>query len=124
LKCLEKEPSKRYGSAEALAEDLERWLQGEPISARRVTVGQRLARWAWRHPRLVTALVLTVVLALVGAWAWDRQRALAEGLAREADDRAASLQAQGRYPEALEAARRATALLPRFGDAALRRQVE
>ena len=51
LKCLEKEPSKRYGSAEALAEDLERWLQGEPIQARPPSLLQRLGTWTRRHSR-------------------------------------------------------------------------
>jgi serine/threonine protein kinase len=48
LKCLEKDPQKRYTSAQALAEDLERWLAGQPIQARPVTNISRLLRWCRR----------------------------------------------------------------------------
>ena len=80
LRCLEKEPARRYGSAEALAEDLERWLRGDPIWSRepiwRRPMGQlrRLARRARRRPA-VTALVglaLLVLLASGSAILWQR----------------------------------------------------
>jgi serine/threonine protein kinase/WD40 repeat protein len=64
LKCLEKDPKRRYGSAEALAEELERWQRGEPITARPVTSGERLVKWAKRKP-LVAALGGAVLLALI-----------------------------------------------------------
>jgi serine/threonine-protein kinase len=124
LKCLRKSPAERYVSALAVADDLERWLRGEPISARRVTLGQRLGRWARRHPRVVAAAALIVVLALAGVWVWDRQRAQAEGAARQVAAEAETLHRQDRLQEALAVAQRACDLLPRFGgDAALRRQV-
>jgi WD40 repeat protein len=50
LKCLEKDPARRYGSAEALADDLERWLHGEPVRARRAPVAQRVWKWCRRNP--------------------------------------------------------------------------
>jgi WD40 repeat protein len=74
LKCLEKEPAKRYGSAEALAEDLERWLRGEPILARPVGPVGRAMRWARRRPAvaaLCAALVLVLLSGVVTTgWGW------------------------------------------------------
>ena len=63
-KCMEREPGPRYGSAEALAEDLERWLRGEPIAARRTGRLERAWRWARRKP-VIAGLGAAVVLAVV-----------------------------------------------------------
>jgi tetratricopeptide (TPR) repeat protein len=65
LKCLEKEPDKRYGSAEALADDLRRYFQGEPIQGRPVAVWQRLWRSARRRPALVAQIGGVVALLCV-----------------------------------------------------------
>lgn len=68
LKCLRKEPSRRYADAEALAEDCRRFLAGEPILSRPVSVAERSWRWCRRNPR-TAGLAATVVglLALVAA---------------------------------------------------------
>jgi hypothetical protein len=74
LKCLQKEPARRYASAEALAEDLRRFRAGEPIQARPVGPVERLGRWCRRNPALAaagglaaTALVAVTVLSLLFA---------------------------------------------------------
>jgi tetratricopeptide (TPR) repeat protein/tRNA A-37 threonylcarbamoyl transferase component Bud32 len=80
LKCLEKDPERRYPGARALAEDLDRWLRGEPIHARPVNPATRAAMWCRRHPlpaTLAGLLALAVVIGLGGvAWKW-REAALA-----------------------------------------------
>lgn len=70
LKCLEKTPERRYGSAEALALDLEHWCQGVPISARRVSRVERAYRWGQRNPvlaLLATTLGIILLVEMVGS---------------------------------------------------------
>jgi WD40 repeat protein/Flp pilus assembly protein TadD len=68
LKCLQKDPSQRYGSAEALADELQRFLENRPIRARPVSSRERAWRWCRRNPALVGlfAASLLAALALVG----------------------------------------------------------
>jgi serine/threonine protein kinase/tetratricopeptide (TPR) repeat protein len=68
LKCLEKDPKRRYSSALALAEDLERWLKHEPIQARRTGIVARSRKWVQRNP--TSALLVASLLALAGAAGW------------------------------------------------------
>jgi eukaryotic-like serine/threonine-protein kinase len=66
LKCLEKDPPRRYASAEAFAEDLQRWLAHEPIQARRTTPPERLWKWARRKPVVAGLLVVILLVFLTG----------------------------------------------------------
>ena len=68
LKCLEKDPKRRYASALALAEDLERWLKHEPILARRTGLITRGRKWARRNP--TSALLTASLVALAAAAGW------------------------------------------------------
>ncbi len=68
LKAIDKEPDRRYPTADAMAEDLRRYLDDEPVLARRTTPLERYARWARRNPGVaVLGAVLTAVLLLVTA---------------------------------------------------------
>jgi WD40 repeat protein/serine/threonine protein kinase len=64
LKCLEKNPQRRYHSAEALAEDLERWLADLPIRARPATPLERLVKWTRRRPAAAAVIVLASLAIL------------------------------------------------------------
>ncbi len=77
LKCLEKDPQRRYGSAEALADDLQRWLAHEPILARRVTLAERAWKWARRKPVVAGLIVALHLVGLVGisGVVWQANRA-------------------------------------------------
>jgi serine/threonine protein kinase/Tfp pilus assembly protein PilF len=68
LKCLEKDPKRRYPSALALAEDLERWLKHEPIQARSTGIFARGTKWVRRNP--TSALLAASLVALVAAAGW------------------------------------------------------
>jgi len=71
LKCLEKDPKRRYSSALALAEDLEHWLRHEPIRARRTGVLARGRKWIRRNPATAGLVVMSVLLAsAVGVIVW------------------------------------------------------
>jgi serine/threonine-protein kinase len=77
MKCLEKEPGRRYESARALGEELQRFLDGEPVQARRASFGYVTLKKLRRHKAKVAlaAAALLAALTLGGAWARERQRA-------------------------------------------------
>ncbi len=85
LKCLEKDPNRRYGSAEAVADELERWLQQEPILARRVTALERMVKWVRRRPAVATlagiaAAALLAVFLVSSVLTWRLRTARREVL--------------------------------------------
>jgi WD40 repeat protein len=120
LKCLQKEPHRRYASAEELAADLRRWQQSKPVVARPVGPLGRVGRWARRNPAVAALLAAVVVSLAAGAavaagFAVEARRkqeqaeanaAKAAAAAREADDQGAL--ARNREQEARAQAHAAT----------------
>jgi hypothetical protein len=131
LKCLQKEPARRYASAAALADDLKRYREGRPIQARPVNVVERSWRWARRNPTMA-ALLLTA-LALVGlasgGGTWLSQQRARHNLGLRSDVGTAVAQAvnlrQGfHFREARELLEQAGRQLGPTGPDDLRRQVD
>lgn len=103
--CLEKDPARRYESALAVAEDLRRWREGEPIRAQRPSLRYRTGKWARKH-RLVVAVsgvALAALLGLAGYAGW---------LSWSAGARARHAQTFGQEAERIEALLRYAHLLP------------
>ena len=85
LKCLDKEPARRYATAGSLAEDLRRFLNSEPIIARPVSRTERCVKWTRRKPAIAGLLASVVLVALIGfvavTWQWRRTLAAQRGTA-------------------------------------------
>jgi tRNA A-37 threonylcarbamoyl transferase component Bud32 len=84
LKALEKQPARRFATADELAADLRRWLAGEPIRARPPALPVRVAKWSVRHPRLLATGALVLLAFALVTWRWvddreDRRRAVEAG---------------------------------------------
>ncbi|MBL8843237.1 MAG: serine/threonine protein kinase [Planctomycetes bacterium] len=131
LVAMERDPRRRYASAAAFAEDLERLQQRQPIAARRMGPALRARRWCERHPALATALLLMTVLTAASTWFAFEQSAAntatnaALGVANAQTEHAR--RQSDRAERNVERAQRAIELmLTRFADQHLRRlpQVE
>jgi serine/threonine protein kinase/Flp pilus assembly protein TadD len=74
LKCLEKDPQRRYSSALALAEDLEHWLKHEPILAHRTGISTKARKWVRRKPAIAALVASLAALAAAMSWnVWKSQ---------------------------------------------------
>ncbi len=123
LKCLSKEPQRRYGSAAALAEDLRRFLRGETITARRAGRLERLARWARRSPAQAALLAAAVLVALAAAggagWVIGQRTQTARAVVADLRE-VVRLQQQSALPEARVTLEQAQLRLGDDGPARLR----
>jgi WD40 repeat protein len=90
LKCLEKEPHKRYTDASALAEDLRRFRVGKPVRARPVRTWERCVKWARRRPAIAALLASVVFVTALGfglvTWQWLRAETAGQALADKAGE--------------------------------------
>jgi WD40 repeat protein len=109
LKCLEKEPHRRYASAQALADDLRQFLDGQPVTARPVTPFERALKWARRRPAVagLVALVAAVTLAGVGLVTWQWRSAVEQ---RNLADQRADAEATAKQEARAQLLRAETAL--------------
>jgi tetratricopeptide (TPR) repeat protein len=90
LKCLEKEPKRRYASAADLADDLGRWQRGEPVRARPIGPWRRAVKWARRRPALA-GLMAAVVLGLLasaagGLWHYQQMSTALDTAEKQRDE--------------------------------------
>ena len=124
LKCLAKEPGGRYASALALAEDLRRYLAGEPIRAVAATRYERLAKWVKRRP-VVAGLLAALMIVLAGGvtgiiWQWQRAEQNAATALENARDfkleRDKAIEERGRAERHLKSARESIDELAKLGD--------
>jgi tRNA A-37 threonylcarbamoyl transferase component Bud32 len=83
LKAMASQPTERYPDAHALADDIERWLADEPVSAYRESLAKRCRRWARRHQIAVTAAAMLLIVGLSAAWLVVRERARAAEAERQ-----------------------------------------
>jgi len=95
LKCLQKEPHRRYPTADSLAEDLRRFQIGEPIEARPVGKIERAVKWARRRPSLAALIFLGVMTAVLGfagiTWKWHAEFEQVQKLTKAEQDLKAAL---------------------------------
>ncbi|MFO0844417.1 MAG: protein kinase [Gemmataceae bacterium] len=110
LKCLEKEPQRRFATALELADELERYQNDEPILTRRVGLAERALKWARRRPAAAAAWLLTLLALVLGSagglagWQWlqaeaargeaETARQQAEAAKQQAEDANAGLERQ------------------------------
>ncbi len=127
MKALEKDRERRYESASALAADIRRYLNDEPVQACPPSTFYRLRKFVRRHRAGLSVAAVVLMSSSLGgrSWLWwVEKRAGAEGEARVALREASGLLEAERWPEALSAARRAEGVLAGVGaDQGLRHQV-
>jgi WD40 repeat protein len=118
LKCLEKDPRRRYDSALALAEDLQAWIDGMPIRARRSSLIEHVVKWTRRRPTVAALLLAVVLVTAVGFTGVVVQWRRTEAARRKAAENAVAEKAMRRKADGALAKAEATLYLNRISLAA------
>ncbi len=101
LKAMAREPADRYATAQELADDLGRYLCGEPVLARRPTPADRARRWLWRKRRPVVVVLATLIAGVIGGLAADNYR-IERALAKAEASRDQARRALGQFYKVVE----------------------
>lgn len=112
MKCLEREPERRYATAAGLADDLDRWLRGEAILARPASVIYRLRKFSRRRAYVLVPVAAALVVAAAASGAWVRSRILRAGEVRHHLEEAARSEFSGDLEGARDLYHAAAALDP------------
>jgi eukaryotic-like serine/threonine-protein kinase len=127
LKCLQKDPARRYATTAVLADDLGRFLRGEPILARRAGPVERVVKWIRRHRSLAAAIVIGIlflnVLLGVGGWVLFERSALKRAVGEDLDQ-VVLAQKEQKWDQARTALARAKGRLGDGGPPELRRRAD
>lgn len=126
MKCLRKEPHRRYAGALALAEDLDRFLAGEPISARPTSLPERVVKWAKRRPAKATSIAAVSILlsCLMGGAVWiESRRAAVESAVLDDLDEVRRFASLSQWDKARTALDRARARIGGGADEALENSI-
>jgi hypothetical protein len=102
LKCLQKDPRRRYTTAEALADDLGRYLQDQPIMARPVSRPERAWRWCRRNPVVTSLLTIVAVGVVIAAFLLNQERTQTLSNLARAEEAETQLRQQLRLTEQAE----------------------
>jgi serine/threonine protein kinase/Tfp pilus assembly protein PilF len=123
MKAIDKDPKRRYQSADEMGEDLQRFVNDEPIKARRIGPVERLGRWCRRNPALAASLAATTLILVVGlslvTWKWhaeSKARADANAAREEVEKKAAELAADIERMNAANALMQTGREFQRIGD--------
>ena len=100
LKCLEKNPANRYPTAAALADDLDRFLSGQPVLARPANLIERITKWVKRKPEVASVYALLVLVVVLGGIGWSLFASWRRAEIAQVEAETAQVEAEAAFAEA------------------------